>query len=124
MEEEKLEQQVEMTTREDVAPKPPETAQTDGAPDEKKQAAGGRDTSRRNILHLACGGYLVYLAVKLLVGLIDDLPKSGWNANTIIALVGTVVFAAVGITLLVGLARRFLHQLREDAKNQDNGAER
>lgn len=124
MEEEKLEQQIEKTAPDDIAPKPPEAAQADSAADEKKQTANGRDTSRRNILHLACGGYLVYLAVKLLVGLIDDFPQSGWNANTIIALVGTVVFAAVGITLLVGLVRRFLHQLREDAKNQDNGAER
>lgn len=102
----------------DAQPQPEHAAQ------EKPQPKNDRDSSRRDLLHLACGGYLLYLAVKLVMGLVAELPQTGWTASTVISLVGAVLFSAVGIVLLVGLARRFIAQLRRDANDQNSGASR
>ena len=38
-----------------------------------------------------------------------------WSGNTIICLIGGVVFAVVAVLLLVGVVRRVLRQMRENS---------
>lgn len=124
MDEERREQ-LDKLEHTQAEPLQPDTqTQPENAAQEKTQPKNDRDSSRRDLLHLACGGYLLYLAVKLVTGLVAELPQTGWTASTVISLVGAVLFSAVGIVLLVGLARRFIAQLRKDANDQNSGASR
>lgn len=115
MENEKHDQLQEQSS---VQPEASEAAHAPETEHPKNSVADGRDMTRRNLLHLACGGYLLYLAYKLASGLISDLPQTGRTTNTVIALAGAVVFTGVGVVLLVGVARRFLRQMREDAQSE------
>lgn len=74
------------------------------AKEEKPQ----KTASRRTILHVVAGGYLLYLAYKLLEGFITDFPTAGWTANIVVCLIGAVLFAVVGVILLVGVVKQFI----------------
>lgn len=127
MDQEKNEQQSSENTalsqqQDSAAPAEAETAE-----EKKVSVADSRDMTRRNLLHVMCGGYLLYLAYKLITGFADEIGTTGWTGNTIIALIGAVVFVIVGIVLLVGVARRSIRQMRQDAaraKEEKNNAER
>lgn len=102
-------------------------AEAETAEEKKVSVADSRDMARRNLLHVMCGGYLLYLAYKLITGFADEIGTTGWTGNTIIALIGAVVFVIVGIVLLVGVARRSIRQMQQDAaraKEEKNNAER
>ena len=88
------------------APEPVEAPQDK---QEKKPAAGGR----RDILHLVCGGYLLYLAYKLLTSFLKEYPQTGWTTNLVVCIVGTIVFAIVGVVLLAGCVKRFLQHMKD-----------
>ena len=93
----------------DGVAEPPAEKQADAPKEEKKPSGSGR----RDILHLLCGGYLVYLAYKLATGFIADFPQNGWTANLIVCIVGAVVFTVVGVILLAGCVKRFVQRMKE-----------
>ncbi len=93
----------------------PTAPQEQPAPQPEKRAATG--SGRRDILHLVCGGYLLYLAYKLVSGFLTDFPKTGWNVNLVVGAVGAVLFTVVGVILLVGCVRRFLQRMKDDGAN-------
>lgn len=79
------------------------------------QSAEKPKGGRRDILHILCGAYLLYLAYKLIPGFIGaDLV--GWSAMRIVSLIGSVVFAVVGVILLVGVVKRFLGKTNDHTK--------
>ena len=71
------------------------------------------NSGRRDILHLLCGGYLLYLAYKLGTSFIADFPQNGWTSNLVVCIVGAVVFTVVGVILLVGCVKRFLQRMKD-----------
>lgn len=93
----------------DGVAEPPAEKQADAPKEEKKPSGSGR----RDILHLLCGGYLVYLAYKLAAGFIADFPQNGWTANLIVCIMGAVVFTVVGVILLAGCVKRFVQRMKE-----------
>ena len=126
MDQEKNEQQLNKIT---LSQQQDNTVSAEPAEAEEKKTSvtDSRDMTRRNLLHVMCGGYLLYLAYKLITGFADEIGTTGWTGNTIIALIGAVVFVIVGIVLLVGVVRRSIRQMRQDAaraKEEKNNAER
>lgn len=91
----------------------PEQADAPQPAQEKKPPAG---SGRRDILHLVCGAYLLYLAYKLASGFIAEYPQSGWTTNLVVAIVGAVVFTVVGAILLIGCIRRFLRRMKDSGE--------
>lgn len=127
MDQEKNEQQLNEDTALSQQQDNAVTAKPAEAEEQKTSVADSRDMTRRNLLHVMCGGYLLYLAYKLITGFADEIGTTGWTGNTIIALIGAVVFVIVGIVLLVGVARRSIRQMRQDAaraREEKNNAER
>ena len=68
---------------------------------------------RRAILYIVVGGYLIYLSYKLLTSFAGTYPLEGWTTNMIISLAGGVVFAIVGVFLLVRTAILYVKRNRE-----------
>ena len=57
-----------------------------GTPEEepgKTAVQEGRETTRRNILHLLAGGYLLYLAWQLGSGFVSGIGENGWNGSMV-----------------------------------------
>jgi|GEM_PF-411493 len=79
-----------------------------------------RDSARRNIFHVVCAGYLLYLAVKLGRDFVTNLKTAGWNGDTVICIVGAVVFSAVAVVLLVGFFRRIASHAHEDSQHDSD----
>ena len=90
---------------------------------EKKPAKNavqeGREKTRRNVLHLLAGGYLLYLAWQLGSGFVSGIGENGWNGNMVISLIGAVVFLATGGFLLISCIRRMLAETRGDSDKKD-----
>ncbi len=84
-----------------------EAEQQPDEPEKKPEGMG-----RRDILHLVCGGYLLYLAYKLAMGFVTEFPQTGWTTNLVVGIVGAVAFTVVGVILLVGCVRRLIRRLR------------
>ena len=93
----------------DGVAEPPAEKRADAPKEEKKPSGSGR----RDILHLLCGGYLLYLAYKLATSFIADFPQNGWTSNLVVCIVGAVVFTVVGVILLVGCVKRFLQRMKD-----------
>lgn len=93
-----------------------------GTPEKKpgKTAAQEvREKTRRNILHLLAGGYLLYLAWQLGSGFVSGIGENGWNGNMVISLIGAVVFTLTGGFLLISCIRRMLAEQRGDSDKRD-----
>ncbi len=97
----------------DGVAQPPEQTDAPQPAQEKKAPAG---SGRRDILHLVCGGYLLYLAYKLALGFITEFPQAGWTTNLVVCIVGAVVFTVVGAILLVGCIKRFLRRMKDSGE--------
>ena len=90
-----------------------QTLQEDSPEQKTESVTQARDKTRRNILHTVCGGYLAYLSYKMFRSFSELIAAEGWSGNTIISLIGGVVFAGVAVFLLVGVVRRVLRQIHE-----------
>ena len=93
-----------------------------GTPEEKPGKTAvqeGREKTRRNILHLLAGGYLLYLAWQLGSGFASGIGENGWNGNMVISLIGTVVFTLTGGFLLISCIRRMLAEQRGGQDKED-----
>lgn len=75
-----------------------------------KSIAGARQQSRRLILWLVCGGYLIYLSFELGRNLIRGEIPAG--TETMVAWGGCIVFGLVGLVLLVLSARMALRSFK------------
>lgn len=85
------------------------------APEESKQSvSAAREKTRRNLLHLVAGGYLLYLSYQLGSGFLSGISVEGWNGNMVISLVGAVIFLLTGGFLLVSCLLRMFREYRED----------
>ena len=94
-----------------------------GTPEEKPGKTAvqeGREKTRRNILHLLAGGYLLYLAWQLGSGFASGIGENGWNGNMVISLIGAVVFVLTGSFLLVSCIRRLLAEQRGDQDKKED----
>lgn len=90
-----------------------QTPQPDAPEQKTESVTQARDKTRRNILHTVCGGYLAYLSYKMFRSFSELIAAESWSGNTIISLIGGVVFAGVAVFLLVGVVRRVLRQIHE-----------
>ncbi len=75
---------------------------------------------RRNLVHLLCGGYLVYLAYQLGSAFALGIADKGWTGEMIVSLLGAAVFALVGCVLLVNLVRRAAAQRKTKDAEEEN----
>lgn len=83
-------------------------------PEEKKPVRDNFD-NRRKLMYVLCGGYLVYLAIKML----RDFPTLTGSERTI-SLCGGIGFSIIGAGLLVLTAVRTLKQWkREQSERED-----
>jgi hypothetical protein len=106
-------------------PKKPEetggTAAPQGPEEENPNSVkASRDFTRRNVFHVVCAGYLLYLAVKLGRDFVTNIRSSGWNGDTIVCLAGAVVFSAVAVVLLVGFFRRLSARSHENSEHDSD----
>lgn len=85
-----------------------------------KTAVQDRETTRRNILHLLAGGYLLYLAWQLGSGFASGIGENGWNGSMVISLIGAVVFVLTGSFLLVSCIRRMLAKQHGDQDKKED----
>lgn len=92
-----------------------QTSQPDAPEHKTGSVTQARDKTRRNILHTVCGGYLAYLSYKMFRSFSELIAAESWSGNTIISLIGGVVFAGVAVFLLVGVVRRVLRQMHENS---------
>lgn len=88
-------------------------------PEPQKPAQDGFD-NRRKMIYILCGGYLVYLAIKML----RDFPTLTGSERTI-SLCGGIGFSIIGAGLLVLTAVKTWkqwkrEQQREAEKTEDN----
>ena len=85
------------------------------APEEDAAAKQKRrqQEDRSRFFQLLAGGYLVYLAYQLISGAIGD---KDWQTTKLIGVIAGVVFAAVGIWLLI-------RNLRAEAKKYEAAQE-
>lgn len=72
-----------------------------------------REQTRRSIVHLVAGGYLLYLSWQLLSAFIGGIGTNGWTGDMIVSLLGGGVFVLVGGYLLYGGIRRLLAELKD-----------
>lgn len=94
-----------------------------GTPEEepgKTAVQEGREKTRRNILHLLAGGYLLYLAWQLGSGFVSGIGENGWSGSMVISLIGAVVFVLTGSFLLVSCIRRMLAKQRGDQDKKED----
>lgn len=83
--------------------------------------AESRQRTRRLILWVACGGYLLYLSYALGLSLrMSEVPA---GTETLIAWAGCIVFGLVGLTLLVLSARLAIRSFRSSMKALDQDGE-
>ena len=88
-----------------------------GTPEEepgKTAVQEGRETTRRNILHLVAGAYLLYLTYRLGSRFVTEIGTIGWNGDMILSLVGAVVFLLTGGFLLVTCILRIRREHTQD----------
>ena len=75
---------------------------------EKKPERKNDFDNRRKLMYVLCGGYLIYLAIKM--G--RDYP------GRIIALCGAIALSIIGAALLVITAVRSVREWKQDAQNE------
>lgn len=85
---------------------------------EKKPGRKNDFDNRRKVMYVLCGGYLIYLAIKMGRDY-PGLAASGvWSSDRIIALCGTIAFSIIGAALLVITAVRSIREWKQDAQNE------
>ena len=99
----------------DELEKRPDSPQTDAA---KKPSAADSFDNRRKLMYVLCGGYLIYLAVKLGRDY-PTLAASGvWSSERIAALCGAIAFSIIGAALLVIVAVHVIRAWKQPEKNE------
>lgn len=85
----------------------------------RKEAETKNDfDNRRKLMYVLCGGYLIYLAIKMGRDY-PGLAASGvWSSDRIIALCGAITFSIIGAALLVITAVRSVREWKQDAQNE------
>ena len=74
--------------------------------------------NRKKLMYVLCGGYLLYLALKMGRDY-PGLAASGvWSSDRIIALCGTIAFSIIGAALLIIVAVRSVREWKQDAQNE------
>ena len=74
--------------------------------------------NRKKLMYVLCGGYLLYLALKMGRDY-PGLAASGvWSSDRIIALCGAIAFSIIGAALLVITAVRSVREWKQDAQNE------
>ena len=85
---------------------------------EKKPERKNDFDNRRKLMYALCGGYLIYLAIKMGRDY-PGLAASGvWSSERIAALCGTIAFSIIGAALLVITAVRSVREWKQDAQNE------
>ena len=78
---------------------------------EKKPERKNDFDNRRKLMYVLCGGYLIYLAIKMGRDY-PGLAASGvWSSDRIIALCGAIAFSIIG-------AVRSVREWKQDAQNE------
>lgn len=96
-------------TPETPVSEPPASAPEDGSNEVQKS----REQTRRSIIHLVAGGYLLYLSWQLLSAFVGNIAATGWTGDMIVSLLGGVVFVLVGGYLLYSGIRRLLAEFKD-----------
>lgn len=99
-------------------PEGPELSEVAKAKEEEKL------NSRRALINGFCGAYLLYLAWQLIEPLPKDVAAEGWNTMRILGVVAAVVFAVVGVLLLVNIAKRFYKQSKQAQQEAEEARRR
>ena len=87
-------------------------------PAKKKPERKNDFDNRRKLMYVLCGGYLVYLAIKMGRDY-PGLAASGvWSSERIAALCGTVAFSIIGAALLVIVAIRSVREWKQSERNE------
>ena len=85
---------------------------------EKKPERKNDFDNRRKLMYALCGGYLIYLAIKMGRDY-PGLAASGvWSSERIAALCGTIAFSIIGAALLVIVAVRSVREWKQSEKNE------
>ena len=102
----------------DELEKKPETPQEPAArrPEKKNDF-----DNRRKLMYILCGGYLIYLAIKMGRDYPQLAASGEWTGERIAALCGTIGFAVIGAALLAVVAVRFVREWKEEAQRELNG---
>lgn len=88
---------------------------------EKKPERKNDFDNRRKLMYTLCGGYLIYLAIKMGRDY-PGLAASGvWSGERIAALCGTIAFSIIGAALLVIVAVRSVREWKRTAQNEQEG---
>lgn len=85
--------------------------------EEENAVRRSREKTRRNILHIAAGGYLLYLSWQLLSGFATEIGQKGWTGDMIVSLAGGVIFVATGGGLLVSALVRMVREYLSERKS-------
>ena len=91
------------------------------APQETAEKKPGRKNdfdNRRKVMYVLCGGYLIYLAIKMGRDYPGFAASGVWSSDRIIALCGTIAFSIIGAALLVITAVRSIREWKQDAQNE------
>ena len=99
----------------DELEKKPETPQESAArrPEKKNDF-----DNRRKLMYILCGGYLIYLAIKMGRDYPQLAASGEWTGERIAALCGTIGFAVIGAALLAVVAVRFVREWKEEAQRE------
>ena len=99
----------------DELEKKPETPQEPAArrPEKKNDF-----DNRRKLMYILCGGYLIYLAIKMGRDYPQLAASGEWTGERIAALCGTIGFAVIGAALLAVVAVRFVREWKEEAQRE------
>ena len=85
---------------------------------EKKPEKKNNFDNRRKVMYVLCGGYLIYLAIKMGRDY-PGLAASGvWSSERIAALCGTIAFSIIGAALLVIVAVRSVREWKQAARDE------
>ena len=79
---------------------------------------GRMPEAMQKLMYVLCGGYLIYLAIKMGRDY-PGLAASGvWSSDRIIAVCGAITFSILGAALLVITAVRSVREWKQDAQNE------
>ena len=85
---------------------------------EKKPKKKNDFDNRRKVMYVLCGGYLIYLAIKMGRDY-PGLAASGvWSSERVAALCGTIAFSIIGAALLVIVAVRSVREWKQTAGDE------
>ena len=85
---------------------------------EKKPERKNDFDNRRKLMYALCGGYLIYLAIKMGRDYPQLAASGEWTGERIAALCGTIGLAVIGAALLAVVAVRFVREWKEEARRE------